>query len=113
MRKSFGHGRHSHAFVLMQIAKKSGYGLDILKRLDNEMPHQIFDSAAVYRSLQYLEDMGAIESEWDTSEKGAAKKNYSITPQGLDLLKEFYEDIQIRMSVLKYLNDEIKTILED
>lgn len=112
MSKTFKHNRHGNAFVLMQVAKKPGYGLDILKRLDDEMPHQIFDSAAIYRSLQYLEEIGAVESDWDTSQKGAPKKNYHITPEGKDYLKQFHNEVLIRLDVLKYLDSEMSKLLE-
>lgn len=112
MSKANTSGRHGPAFVLMQVAKNPGYGLDILNRLNEEMPVPMLDSAAIYRSLQQLEDAGAVTSEWDTADKGPAKKRYSITENGRALLAEYLRDIEMRKQNIEYLIRSIKTCLE-
>ncbi len=101
------HGRHAPAFVLIQLAKAPGYGLDILKRLKAEMPVCNLDSAIIYRSLQKLEEAGAVIAEWDTSESGPAKKCYEITEIGLAMLIDYKEDAALSIQKLQYLLEEI------
>ena len=45
------------------------------------------DPASVYKVLRRLEEDGAVKSEWDTSGSGPAKRVYSITPEGMDMLR--------------------------
>lgn len=66
------------------------------------MPRSRADSAAVYRSLQDLEDAGAVDSYWDTTEPGPARKWYKITDRGLDKLTEFKLDIEASKKNLEF-----------
>jgi len=44
------------------------------------------DLAGIYRALRELEMGGYVRSEWDTSGGGPARRLYSLTPAGLQLL---------------------------
>lgn len=47
------------------------------------------DRGALYRTLQRLETMGHVTSDWDTSGSGPARHIYSITQSGKDHLQEW------------------------
>jgi DNA-binding PadR family transcriptional regulator len=95
-------GRHVPAFVLLMLAEKPRYGLEILNELNERLPYSRFDSAAVYKTLNKLEDKGCLAFDWDHSEPGPPKKIYYLTPEGHHTLEEFYEDIQMRRSNLDF-----------
>lgn len=101
-------GRHVPAFVLLILAKKPAYGLQILNQLKEEMPYCRLDSAAIYRALNQLEDSGAIQvfeqsnDEESSLDLALFKKYYSITDLGLEELKTFYCDIEKRHANLSY-----------
>lgn len=95
-------GRHSPAFVLLFLAREAHYGANLLNKINEEMPHNRLDSAAIYRTLQELEKTGAVESYWDTSEPGPARKWYRVTETGYQKLAEFKEDIEKRIKNLEY-----------
>lgn len=110
MKMSGKQGRHGPAFVLLQLAKESSYGLDILKRLKSDMPFCLLDTAAIYRALQHLEEAGAVESTWDTSELGPAKKLYRLTEKGWVLLEEFRRDMEMRVKNLEFFLEEFAVL---
>lgn len=100
------YGRHLPAFILLFLAKEPGYGLILLNKITCSLPFNKTDSAAVYRSLQELEKLNAVESYWDTSEPGPAKKWYKITPIGLQQLTSFKDDIEQRIKNLEFFLSE-------
>src|SRR5918993_2864468 len=63
-----------------------GFGLSrwIEDRTNNEL--EIVDSA-LYKALHRLEDLGAIEAEWGTSENNRRAKYYSLTARGRQMLR--------------------------
>lgn len=63
-----------------------GYGISkwIEERTAEKL--EIVDSA-LYKALHRLEDTGAIEAEWGTSENGRRAKYYSLTPDGRRLMR--------------------------
>ncbi|MZP30015.1 PadR family transcriptional regulator [Heliobacterium undosum] len=100
------YGRHLPAFILLFLAQEPAYGLTLLKQLEQRLPHNNADSAAVYRALQELEKSEAVESYWDTSDPGPAKKWYKISPQGFRILDDFKKDIEQRKSNIEFFLSE-------
>lgn len=95
-------GRHAPAFVLLELAKSRKYGMQILKGLNERIPNNCLDSAAVYRALSSLEKAGCVVVKLDTDENDVSKKYYEITEKGRDELALFYDDIQMRVENLSY-----------
>ena len=90
------YGRHLPAFILLFLAKEPAYGSMLLSKMDKNMPFIYADSPAIYRALNDLEKSESINSYWDTSSPGPAKKFYTITPKGTEELKQFKIDIEKR-----------------
>jgi len=74
----------------------------LLNKMEEELPFNLIDGPSLYRSLQDLEKEGDVESYWDTSEPGPAKKWYRINPKGMEKLEEFRQDIEMRKKNLEY-----------
>ncbi|MEW6229816.1 MAG: helix-turn-helix transcriptional regulator [Bacillota bacterium] len=73
--------------LLLLLLEKPAHGYDLMERLrgfgfDGENQ----DPGMVYRNLRRLERQGMVESEWDTSGTGPAKRLYEVTPEGRELL---------------------------
>ncbi len=94
--------RHTPAFILLFLARENLYGAALLNKLHDELPCYRTDSAVIYRSLQELEEEGAVKSFWETDISGPAKKWYQITDLGMGKLAEFKEDIEMRKSNFDY-----------
>jgi PadR family transcriptional regulator len=106
------HGRHVPAFILLFLAKAPAYGSMLLKKMDETMPYNKIDSAALYRALKTLLDVGAVTAYWDTTEPGPPKKWYKITSLGLEKLGEYKEDIQWRIQNLEFFLSTYKNLFD-
>jgi PadR family transcriptional regulator PadR len=93
---TFRHGRHAPAFILLALAPRPSYGLEILAFLERSLPGSGFDSASVYKTLQSLERQGAVEARWE--QPGSARRKwYRLTAKGHALLDEFEKDVRQRV----------------
>lgn len=105
------YGRHLPAFILLFLAKEPAYGLTLLNKMEEYLPHNNADGPAIYRALQELEKSGTVKSYWDTSDSGAAKKWYQITNNGFDQLRQFKIDIEQRKKNLEFFLSEYENIV--
>ncbi len=93
-------------YLLLLIAEKPAHGYELSSRInDFEIPiFGVGQMGSLYRVLGSLEEMGLINSEWDTEDTGPAKKNYKITRAGLEYLKTAEVKIKkFRENVDKFL----------
>lgn len=74
--------------VLKAVSWGPMHGYGISKWIEERTAErlEIVDSA-LYKALHRLEDDGAIEAEWGTSENGRRAKYYSMTSDGRRLLR--------------------------
>jgi PadR family transcriptional regulator PadR len=91
--------------------KKHGY------ELMSELPELGFitgqaDPGAIYRTLRHLEEFGLVQSEWDTSGTGPAKRVYTLSDLGKEQLKLWADSLKQRRSALddflQKLDDVVK-----
>ena len=93
--------RWLEASILYLLWEKSSYGYELMA----DLPYLGFidqepDPGAVYRTLRHLEKYGYVESEWDTSGSGPAKRLYKITENGCKHLTVWRCIIQERLQSL-------------
>lgn len=93
--------RHLPAFILLALAEKPVHGSAIHTVLMERMGLAKPDTGAIYRTLQQLEQEGAVVFEWDTSGNGPAKKIYRLTPAGWEKLTEWRREIEARLANLQ------------
>jgi PadR family transcriptional regulator, regulatory protein PadR len=72
------------AALLLLIKEEPSYGYDLAVRLTSlgVGPHV----PGLYKVLRALEDQGAINSDWQFSSVGPARRVYALTPQGEGML---------------------------
>jgi len=88
--------------LLLLLAEKSSHGYELTERYSEfGFTEAEFDPGAIYRTLRLLESEGFIESRWETRGAGPAKRIYSITPDGLEMLSGWASDIKRRMDVFE------------
>ena len=102
--------RHLPAFILLALAEEPLHGGAILSALSRRMPRLKPDGAAVYRTLQQLEEDGEVVSEWDTSASGPARKRYELTKAGWKKLDAWREDIEMRLANLQSFLDRYEAL---
>jgi DNA-binding PadR family transcriptional regulator len=97
--------RYAPAFILLFLAGENLYGAALYNKMQSQIPHCHADGAVIYRTLQDLEEEGAVRSYWETSTPGPARKWYQITERGLERLAEFKEDIENRKKNFEFFLD--------
>ncbi|WP_088553410.1 helix-turn-helix transcriptional regulator [Calderihabitans maritimus] len=89
--------------LLLLLSRRSTYGYDLIQSLkefgfaDGET-----DPGTVYRYLRRMEEEGLVSSEWDTSGGGPARRLYTLTSEGEDLLHAWAESIKENKKRLEY-----------
>ena len=102
-------GRHTPAFLLLQLADGPAYGNMLIKKMEEDLPYCFSDSAIIYRSLIDMEKDGLVKSTWETKETGKPVKWYSITEKGLEMLDFFADDIRKRHENFEYFLSKYKS----
>ncbi|MGI9145577.1 MAG: PadR family transcriptional regulator [Chloroflexota bacterium] len=75
-------------FLLLLLAEHSAHGYDLIERLD-ALGLDTQEPAAVYKALRHMDQERLVSSAWKLSAHGPARRVYSLTPEGRDLLEEW------------------------
>lgn len=78
--------------VLLLVLKEKGrsYGYDLLGSVtEHAFTDGEIEKAVLYRTLRRLEQNGYITSDWDTQQRGPARRVYTLTREGERHLKEW------------------------
>jgi len=89
--------------LLMLLLKGSSYGYSLLEELSKL--GVTTDASVIYRNLRKMEKGGFARSSWDTKGAGPAKRNYTITRDGEDLLHSWVATIEKNRRVLECFLD--------
>jgi len=79
--------------VVLFLLKTRGasYGYELASALaEHALTDATIERAALYRTLQRLEENGHVVSEWDVSGSGPARHNYRLTERGEEHLREWH-----------------------
>ena len=71
--------------LLMSLRQWNSYGYELMEKMAVFWDEAI-NPGTVYRMLRQMEKNGVIESTWETSENGPARRMYSITGAGVEYL---------------------------
>lgn len=110
---TFRPGQHTAAFVLLFLAQSPTYGGELLTRLEEELPHNVIDSPNLYRTLNKLEQQGAVRSSWKQQTERRRVKWYELTETGYEHLALFQKDIQLRSENLTLFLNQYAILKED
>lgn len=91
-----------HLLILKLLEEKPLYGSEIREVLKSRFELDI-PSSAVYTALSGLEERGLVISSWETGEKGAARKIYRVTEEGISYLKERIDELRRFKKILDYI----------
>jgi PadR family transcriptional regulator PadR len=73
--------------LMLLLKHRSAHGYDLIQSLPEfEFSEKSLDPGTVYRNLRRLEEDGLVVSHWDVSEGGPAKRMYSLTDEGEEML---------------------------
>jgi PadR family transcriptional regulator, regulatory protein PadR len=82
--------------ILTVLSRGELHGYCIVQQIGRMVmfPGETPDSSGVYRHLKSLEDRGIVQSNWDVSARGPAKRLYRLTPTGWQCLGRWIETLR-------------------
>ncbi len=97
--------------LLLLLSQKPAHGYELLDVLENEnLPTP--DPSTLYRTLRQFEEEGLVESTWDTSGGGPARRVYELTDQGVEYLHAWAVNIRRTRRRLSEFLDQYRTQFE-
>ena len=79
-------GRLAEPALLVILAERPTHGYELLERLPALLGSESVDAGNLYRFLRALEADGIVTSTWDAELPGPARRTYTITDAGRQLL---------------------------
>jgi poly-beta-hydroxybutyrate-responsive repressor len=73
------------ASLLLLIAETPAHGYDLLEQIGNLGLRNV-DPGGLYRALRVMEKDGLVESWWEHSSAGPARRSYRLTDEGTEWL---------------------------
>ena len=99
--KRSGGGRGSEArprnwlvpVILLSLQDWNSYGYELMERA-SAFGFEAMNPGTLYRTLRQMEKDGVVESTWETSKGGPARRMYSITDSGKSYLDFWANSLQ-------------------
>jgi poly-beta-hydroxybutyrate-responsive repressor len=80
--------------LLLLLRERPAHGYELLDRLPELTGEQRVEMGNLYRLLRALEDEELVSSEWDAESPGPAKRRYTLTLAGEQLLEQWAEALR-------------------
>ena len=80
--------------LLLQLAKQPAHGYELMDILNQTGDLGSSDPGNLYRILRGLEEDGLVNSNWDTSGAGPARRVYELTEDGFKSLDAWVVNLQ-------------------
>ncbi len=91
MSKKVGGGkpqRYVQPSLLMALKSGPSYGYQLIQTIgEYGFMREDVPPGMIYRHLRQMDEEGVVESKWDSQGDGPAKRIYSITAEGLEILE--------------------------
>jgi poly-beta-hydroxybutyrate-responsive repressor len=87
--------------LLLLLAEAPAHGYELIDRL-RPFGFEIADPATVYKSLRQMEHEGLVTSGWELSERGPARRVYSLAEDGRDLLDAWAHTLDRNRMILDH-----------
>jgi poly-beta-hydroxybutyrate-responsive repressor len=89
--------------LLLLLAESPAHGYELIDRL-RPFGFEISDPATIYKTLRGMEQDGIVSSQWELSSRGPARRVYSLTSDGRDLLESWAHTLEQQRAILgRYL----------
>jgi PadR family transcriptional regulator, regulatory protein PadR len=95
--------------LLLLLSDGPTHGYVLLERLPELLGEERVDVGNVYRALRALEDDGLVVSEWRAELPGPAKRTYTLTEEGANLLAAWLESLAALKDGLEIFVDRART----
>ena len=98
--------------VLLLLKQQDGYGYELMDRL-REIGMTDTDPGGLYRVLRTMEREELVHSSWMPSEKGPARRRYSLTDEGEAVLRRSAASMVDQRRTLGDLLSRYRSVIED
>ncbi|MCR3923207.1 MAG: helix-turn-helix transcriptional regulator, partial [Firmicutes bacterium] len=93
--------------------KSPAHGYELMEHLDQfDFDPRCMDPGQIYRALRRMDKDGLVESSWETSEAGPAKRCYHVTAEGEEFLGAWMETLTKRVRIIGNLLTRYEEIIE-
>jgi len=90
------------AQLLLLLAEKPAHGYELIQRLNEaDFADGEVDVATVYRNLRRMDQEGLLDSRWEAGPAGPARRLYTLTPRGRQVLHAWAVEVQQQMERLE------------
>lgn len=96
--------------LLLLLAEAPAHGYELLERL-RPFGFDLSDPASVYKTLRILENEGHVTSEWELSTRGPARRVYSITADGQDMLQAWGQTLAKNREILGMFLERVSEVM--
>ena len=96
--------------LLLLLSEQPDHGYELATRL-RPLHEGDGDSGGVYRALRGLEKQGYVQSEWEPSAVGPARRRYSITPTGMSCLASQAHELEHVHQVLHQFGERYARVV--
>ncbi|MGO0059138.1 poly-beta-hydroxybutyrate-responsive repressor [Brevibacillus fluminis] len=86
-------------YILLLLSRMPAHGYDLMQQLTS-LGFLTLDQGNFYRTMRQLEKDNYVNSEWDTTSSGPAKRLYSLTDIGEQYLQQYADEMQRYQSML-------------
>lgn len=91
-------------YLLLILRNWTLHGYDLMSRLA-DFGIKTIDHGTIYRTLRQLEKDGHVESAWQNSETGPARRMYCITGAGIDFLENWFDTMNFYQGLVNNFID--------
>jgi PadR family transcriptional regulator, regulatory protein PadR len=97
--------------VMLLLAEQPMHGYELMGRLkDFGIGQGGMDPSLLYRLLRFLERAGLAESSLDDSGAGPARKVYSLTPEGIEVLDMWAANLDEVSALLRQFKERYEKL---
>lgn len=90
--------------LLLQLLQSEAHGYGLMNGLSEfGFSPTGLDPSLIYRALREMEDAGLVTSQWGEESQGPQRRVYTITPDGVDYLGLWVQDLQRNRQQIDYL----------
>jgi PadR family transcriptional regulator PadR len=106
--------RYIQASILLGLISEPSYGYELISTIQSygfvqgEAP-----PGMIYRHLRQMEEDYLVQSEWDTKQAGAAKRIYTITQDGEEVLTHWIKFMTDKAKKLNYFAQMYEEVKKD
>ena len=100
-------------WILLTLYRQEGlHGYELTKLVKSYMDELGIglNITGLYRHLNQLEKRGMLVSEWDTRNKGPAKRNYYLTENGRKCLWRWVQTLSLQLSLIGTFFNHVKGV---